>query len=368
MLTKAGYLFNTIAHGCQELYQPHKLRLEQRILRMIDVQDSFAFRDGRDDTREELFKFDFQLRNAQYGPNDSTGGEDGTIRRFNGSLPCSLGVFGPWCSHAVGQACCQAESLIKYELEAKVYKGDDVLISEAQPVRIFDCPDTTPPPVHLAHFPGEFICSDQQALKSIYSVNRSQLAVSVAEPKAVEIRLDGEVAMAALGLRFTMRDADSPPRQLDVRVNSILKALTFISAAKMDSQPTVKQSKHNPFLAAVPKWGRSYHRKLRVCQWTKGNGPREFVATALLWMPVSEGATPAPTFFTPCLARRYSAALRLDVKGGGKAVFNLHVPIQIVYSDPTMDVPSYETATSTPTSEEEGFDFEPVDELPIYVR
>jgi hypothetical protein len=85
-------------------------------------------------------------------------------------------------------------------------------------------------------------------------------------------------------------------------------------------------------------------------------------------MPVSESATPAPTFFTPCLARRYSAVLRLEVKGAGKAVFSLHVPVQIVYPDPTMDVPSYETAMSIPTSEEELFDFGPGDELPIYVR
>jgi len=121
-------------------------------------------------------------------------------------------------------------------------------------------------------------------------------------------------------------------------------------------------------LAAVPKWGRSYHRKLRVGHWVKGNAQGEWTATALVWMPVSESATPAPTFFTPCLARRYSAVLRLEVKGAGKAVFSLHVPVQIVYPDPTMDVPSYETAMSIPTSEEELFDFGPGDELPIYVR
>lgn len=88
----------------------------------------------------------------------------------------------------------------------------------------------------------------------------------------------------------------------------------------------------------------------------------------MVWTPVSEGATPSPTFFTPFLARRYSAGIRLDVKGAGKAIFQLHVPVQLVYAEPLAEVPSYETAMSTPVSEEEGFEFEDVDELPIYVR
>jgi hypothetical protein len=335
---------------------------------MIDVQDSFASRNGHSGEREEIFYFDFQVSKAHYNADNSPNDEFEPVTQFSGALPCSLGIFGPWCSHAAGQVCCQAEALVKYEIEAKVYDGDDVLATAFRPVRIFDCQDAHPPPVHLAHFPGEFTCNDTQPLKTIYRMGSLQLSVNIAVPKPVEIRPGGEVSMAALTVRFTMRETDTPPKHLDVRINSILKATTFIAAMKMSGQPTIQQSKINPLLAAVPKWGRSYHRKLRICQWIRGDTPREWVAHALVWMPVSEGSTPTPTFFTPCLARRYSAALRLEVKGAGKAVFNLHVPVQIVYPDPSTEVPSYETATSTPSSEEEGFDFRPVEELPIYVR
>ncbi|KIV99511.1 uncharacterized protein PV09_08817 [Verruconis gallopava] len=362
-----GYMFNTIGHGCQELYQPHKLRMESKILHMIDVQDSFAYARDHCAGREEVFNFDFQLRKANYDLDESL--DDGELlRQFNGFLPCSLGIFGPWCQHAVGQACCQAEALVKYELEAKVFNGDDCVGSGFRPLRIFDCPDTNPPPVHLEHFPGEYTCSDEQRLRTLYKMGNPLLRVSVVEPKPVEIRPNGEMALAALMFRFTMRGVDAPPKQLEVRINSMLKAMTFIAVNKLGSQPTVSLSKKCPLVAAVPKWGRSYHRKLRLGQWVGGEKPGEWVASALIWMPVCENSTPAPTFFTPSLSRRYSSVLRIEVKGAGKAVFNLHIPVQIVYPDPIADVPSYETATSTPSSEEEGFNFGISDELPIYVR
>lgn len=328
---------------------------------MIDVQDSFSSRTaGRDETEEEIFNFDFQLQKARY--------ELDAEHDNHGLLPCSLALFGPWCQHAIGKACCQAEVLVKYEVEARVYNGDECVASHFRPVRIFDCPDVNPPPIHHEHFPGEYTFNDEQKLKATYKLSRPSIKITSSEARPAEIRTDGEVTMAGLEFKLILRGFDEAPKYLDMRINSILKATTFIAAARMDSQPTVKSARTNPFIAAVPKWGRSYHRKLHVCEWTSGKVPKEWTATAFVWMPISEGSTPAPTFFTPFLARRYSAGIRLEVKGAGKAVLNLHLPLQLVYSEPNSEVPSYETAMSTPASEEEGFDFGDVDELPIYVR
>ena len=369
MLTRAGYLFNTIGHGCQELYLPHKLKVTQRILRMIDVQDSFGARDGRDAPEEEVFDFNFQLQKARYVLDEPS--SNGDERQFSDRLPCSVALFGPWCSHAAGQACCQAEVLVKYEIEARVYKGDDCVRSASHAVRIFDCADMHPAPVHTEHFPGEYKCKDEQRLKSTFSINKPLLQISSSEPRPVEMRANGQTTMVGLTIQLALSKVEGPPKNLDIRISSILKATTFIAAGRMSGHPTLKNTKINPFLAAVPKWGRSYSRKLHITEWTPSadHKVKSWVASALVWMPISEGATPAPTFWTPFLARRYSAGLRIDVKGSaGKGLFQLSVPVQVVYPEVMGEVPTYETAMSTPASEIEGFEFGETDELPIYVR
>lgn len=205
----------------------------------------------------------------------------------------------------------------------------------------------------------------------------SRLSVTVTEPKPVEIRPQGEVSMAAFPLRFTMRggSSNSPPGKVDVGINSLIKATTFIAVRQMKSQPTIKQTRSSPFVAAVPKYGRSYHRKLRICHWTRGHSHNSseihWIANALVWLPITENTSPAPTFFTKFLSRRYSVSLRLDVRGSGKAFFALQVPLQIVYPEfpGSADTPSYEFAVTPPNEEEErtGDELE-VERLPVYVR
>ena len=369
VLKLIGYLFNSVGHGCQELYQPHKLQVTQRILRLIDVQDAFGSRDGHDVAEEETFNFDFQLQKARYVLDEPS--SNGDERQFSDRLPCSLALFGPWCQHAVGQACCRAEVLVKYEIEARIYNGDDCVTSASKAVRIFDCPDMHPAPVHTELFPGEYVCDIEQRLRSTFGINRPLLRISSTEPKPAEIRSDGDATIVPITLNFVISNIDEPPKHLDVRVGSILKATTFIAAGKMVGQPCVKSSKFNPFVAAIPKWGRAYSRKLHINQWTRSSDSKQtsWSASALVWMPISESATPAPSFWTPFLARRYSASLRVEVKGSaGKGLFQLCVPIQIVYPEIVDEVPTYETAMSTPASEVEGFEFGDTDELPIYVR
>jgi len=341
----------------------------------MDVQDSVSSRYAPDNGNGESFLFNFPLHKEPWStPPPCSDDEEGVARKYLRTLPSSLNVFGPWCPSAQGQACCQAEAIVKYEVEATAFRGDDVISKFAQEVRIYDSSDSHPPPVHMADFPDEYSCTQEKRLRR-FTFLGSRLTITASEPKPLEVRPHGDLAMTAFAFKFIMRNDtndSSPPRMLDVRISSLLKAITFISVNKLSSQPTVKQSIHSPCLAAVPKFGRSYHRSLRVCHWTRGHGHQtgnDWIAHALVWLPITENATPAPTFFTPYLSRRYSVSLRLDVKGQGKALFNLHVPLQIVYpmGAGSADAPSYEVAT-TPPNEEEDTETRDDERLPVYVR
>jgi hypothetical protein len=342
----------------------------------MDVQDSVASRYNPDNGEGETFHFDFPLDKEPWGPEEASGGneDDEVAQTWPRTLPSSISVFGPWCANAAGQACCQAEVLVRYEIEAFAYYGDHVVGSTRQEVRIYDSPDSHPPPVHVADFAEEYICTQEKRLRKMY-IPGSRLTVNITEPKPVEIRAYGESSMAAFPVRFSMRQSKSDftsPGKLDVHISSLLKATTFIAVRQLKSQPTTKQTRSSPFIAAVPKYGRSYHRKLRICHWTRGHTPHSsmenvWIANALVWLPITENASPAPTFFTKYLSRRYSVSLRLEVKGDGKGVFNLQVPIQLVYPMEVgfSDAPSYEIATTPPSEEEESCEDE---SLPVYVR
>ncbi|KAE9972764.1 hypothetical protein EG328_004811 [Venturia inaequalis] len=339
------------------------------LLKLMDVQDSVSSRNSPDNDDGETFQFNFPLAKEPWStPQCDEDDEDGSARKYLRTLPSSINVFGPWCTRAAGQACCQAEVRVKYEVEATAYRGDTAISKCAHEVRIYDSPDSHPPPVHMADFPDEYHCSQEKRLKR-FRIPGSRLTVIASEPKPLEIRSRCETSMAAFPLKFIMRDSGMPPRKLDVRINSLLKAVTFISASKLSSQPTIKQSKESACLAAVPKFGRAYHRSLHLSHWTRHTSSPydiEWVAHAMVWLPITENATPAPTFFTPYLSRRYSVSLRMEVKGEGKAFFSLNVPLQIVYPMDvgSADAPSYEVAM-TPACEME---CEEEEVLPIYVR
>jgi hypothetical protein len=387
-------MINVVGHGCPALYQPHKVVLEQtvsirrmvqmhmliriQVLKLMDVQDSVASRYNPNNGDGETFNFDFPLNKEPWGPEEQSSDEDEeeVPQNWPRTLPSSINVFGPWCVNAAGQACCQAEVMVKYEIEAFAYNGDDVVGSTSQEVRIYDSPDSHPPPVHVADFAEEYTCTQEKRLKKM-CIPGSRLTVTVTEPKPVEIKPYGEISMAAFPIRFMMRQSKSElasPGKLNVHINSLLKSTTFIAVRQLKSQPTTKQARSSPYLAAVPKYGRSYNRTLRICHWTRGHTPHSslenlWVASALVWLPITENSNPAPTFFTKYLSRRYTVSLRLDVRGSGKGIFNLQVPLQLVYPMElgSADVPSYEIATTPPNEEEETCDRED-ERLPVYVR
>jgi hypothetical protein len=234
---------------------------------------------------------------------------------------------------------------------------------------VYDTAEQFPPPIHTADFPGEYACAQEKRLKRFMSQGR-RLSICVSEPKPLVIHQDKRATLAAFPIRFSVRHDPKrpnllPPGPLDVRINSVLKLSTYIAVGSMQSHPTLRNCQISPLLATISRNGRSYHRKLRLqnAAWKheSADAVREWAQDAVVWLPISEHASPTPSFFTPYLTRRYSVAMRIDVKSGeGSAVFHLNVPLQIVYAS---DAPTY--------TEHEHLGFcqsEPVERLPLYIR
>jgi hypothetical protein len=264
---------------------------------------------------------------------------------------------------------------VKYSLEATVYQDDRKIATSTKELRIIDCPDAHPPPVHLAHFPYEYICSVEKTLKRMRFCGTHKLTVSVEEPEPVEIRGNKGIVFAAFPLRFVIPlDSKNPrttPKPLSIRIKSQLLSFSFMSVTPMTKRPTIGEAKLLPFLAVIPKSCRSYNRKMRV-DWgsghTKPPEPREgaWQHDTIVWLPICETSMPTPTFFTLYLARRYSVALRFDIQGDGKATFLLTVPLQIVYpADSRCGTPSYDIAISQDQDDAAYMDAQ---RLPAYVR
>ena len=91
--------------------------------------------------------------------------------------------------------------------------------------------------------------------------------------------------------------------------------------------------------------------------------PGTWIREMVVLLPVIENAFPAPSFFTPYIARRYSLAFRLAIKSSwGDAKFSFDVPLQIVYPETPVN---YEHIYNPHLIEE---CTTPFDSLPIYIR
>jgi hypothetical protein len=381
-LTDLGTLRNAIGHACAAYYQPHKLLVEQtvrsstgsewaisidylQILKLTDVQDSLALtRDdvAADDDKEE-FTFNFQLRPGTRFDSHA----DCQETDLNRTLPSSLNVHGPWCTSSTGQPCCFFDSRVKYEIQAFAYASDMAIATTSQEIRVYDTEDPFPPPIHTAHFPGEYVCQQEKRLKKLLKIRGNRLSISVAEPKPLEVPAVNKPGLAAFQMRFAMRGFESiladAPGALDVRINSALKVTTYVAVGSMESHPTLRSTETSPLLATLSRNCRVYHRKLRLSGWRidPDECPGAWMKDILVWLPVIEGSCPTPTFFTSYLTRRYSVAMRIDVKSSaGAAVFYLNVPIQIVYSE----APVY----SERSSMESNPPLPGPDRLPLYSR
>lgn len=115
-------------------------------------------------------------------------------------------------------------------------------------------------------------------------------------------------------------------------------------------------------LGALTKYGKKFVRKLKIDSWkaAKGGLPGAVSKEMNILLPVLENEKPAPTFFTPFLARRYTIAVIIDVICGWQtATIRLNLPLQIVY--PEDPIGYYDNMDSYFLDNEESLP-------PIYIR
>jgi hypothetical protein len=314
---------------------------------------------------ENLIAFDFPLHRECNSLDPHSG-----LTKSTKVLPSSICVMGYWCSTSPSRYSCSASSQVKYELAAFAYKDDEIVASLLSEIRIYDTENPVPAPIHLPHFPGEYVVAQEKSLRKL-GIRGARLSISVSEPPPLEINTKNGIALAALPVRLCLRRDDNPslsadPRgtksfPMDVRLTSRLKIHSYFSSDKMSAHPTDAQSRGSPFLATLCKYGKKYVRNLVVDSWKSEKGRSDVLTKDMtLLLPILENDKPAPTFFTPFLARRYSVSVRIDVASGWqKASFRLNIPLQIVYPEEPVHYERLNDVSVTET--EQG-------RLPIYIR
>jgi hypothetical protein len=278
-------------------------------------------------------------------------------------LPSSLNVLGYWCSSSPSRYSCSAQTTVRYELQAIAYKDDEKVSIVASEVKIYDTDTPLPPPIHLAHFPGEYVVSQSRPLRKL-GMRGGNLSVTVSEPRPLEIRSGDGIALVALPIKLGIEGEGNKWAQgarLNVRLTSRLRIHSYFSAGAMIAHPTDAQTKGSPFLGALNKYGRKFVRNLDVDEWKVEKNA--LVKELVVLVPALENDKPSPTFFTAYLARRYSLAISMEVSAGWyKASYRLNVPVQIVYPE---DPRSYEGIESDSWGAEE----RPENGvLPVYTR
>jgi hypothetical protein len=304
---------------------------------------------------ENIISFDFSLHRK----GDSQDPHSGVTKSME-VIPSSVYAMGYWCSNSPSRYSCSACTNVKYELQAFAYKEDEMVSSLISEIRIYDTETPLPPPIYLAHFPGEYVMSQEKSLKKL-GIRGANLAISVSEPPPMEIRNDDGIALAALPMKLRLSGASvtNRGRLLELRVTSRLKLHSFFSSSEMSAHPTAKQAQGSPFMGTLCKYGKPYVRNLRIDSWKPGKSLASAVKDMTLWVPILENDKPPPTFFTAFLTRRYSVAIKIDVNSGWqKASYRLNIPLQIVYPE---DPVRYDNLDIAVTENEQG-------RLPIYSR
>jgi hypothetical protein len=225
-------------------------------------------------------------------------------------------------------------------VKAWILRDRSVEGAVARDVQIYNCIDSLPPPVCLEDFPGEYVCRQEKSLTRVLPVPGCYIAISIPEPRPVEVRQDKGDAVAGFSMRVVLRNSRGkacvPPSPFDMHITWALKTHTFVSVTKQRVAPTSRAALLSPFLKEITGTSNPRKRKLRLPSWRVDvTEPRNWAQETTLWLPVIENACPPPTFLTPYLTRRYSVSMHLDISSAdqGRASFDLTVPIQIVYHE-----------------------------------
>jgi hypothetical protein len=359
-LTNSGTLSNTLRHqdGCAYHFEPHRIITKAPIIELSDVHDLQTTLSSV--SAERLLSFSFPLLRKSLSPIYQS-----TLATKSGEiLPSSLNVLGYWCSSSPSRYSCSAQTTVRYELHAIAYKDDEKVSTTYSEVKIYDTDTPLPPPIHLAHFPGEYTVSQSRPLRKL-GMRGGSLSVTVSEPSPLEIRSGDGIALTALPVRLRLEGEGNKwakSARLNVRLTSRLRMHSYFSAGAMEAHPTDAQTKGSPFLGSLNKYGRKFVKNLRVDEWKVENGA--LVKDMVVLVPVLENDKPSPTFFTAYLARRYSLAINMEVNAGWyKAAYRLNVPVQIVYPEEPI---GYEGMHSDSWEAEERAEIGGM--LPVYTR
>jgi hypothetical protein len=338
-----------------------------QVLDLVEAHDwpSSGTITNTEDNKVATFSFDFPLHRkvSWEQPNDLMAASTYPI------LPSSISVTGYGC-RATNRFSCSATTQVRYELQAFAFENDECVDQLISSITLFDTALPSPPPIYQGHFQGEYACSKQKYLTKL-AMRGSKLTIKVSEPAPLEIkpRPEGGVIMAAVPIRLCLQSeskrAKKEPPQLSLAVTSVLKTSTYLSVCKLHAHPTIAASQDSPYLAALTKHSTKRVRNLTVDGWQReeSNDTVTWVRDMTVLLPVVENTFPAPSFFTPFIARRYSLGLRLDVKSAwGDAAYRLTVPLQIVYPECPIN---YEHIYNPHLVDEHTSSS---DSLPIYIR
>jgi len=212
-------LVNTLRHqdGCQYHFQPHRIITKAPIIELSDVHDLQTPLVESPNT-PRLLAFSFPLLRKTLHPLY----EQTLANNSSEILPSSLNVLGYWCSSTPSRYSCSAQTLVKYELLAIAYKNDEVLTTTHCEVKIYDTDTPLPPPIHLAHFPGEYVVSQTKRLRKL-GMRGGNLSVTVCEPRPLEIRAGDGISLAVLPVRLRLEgegDRWNMAAKLNIRLTS----------------------------------------------------------------------------------------------------------------------------------------------------
>ena len=288
-----------------------------------------------------LFKSLIQLVDAQdasYGRSPVASANNARVFTFNfqlvgdqvmDMLPASMSVV------ASG-----SEARVRYELQAFVMDDGKIKASICQEICLYDSPTSIPPPVCADAFPGVYVLSVEKLLKAKRARWRGhKMVITVAEPPPVLITNQRQQGLAGFPVRFQLFPDSKPPSHIEVTARWQLCASTFISASEMGWVPTKSQSLATPNMTHLSATSDMSKTKLSISNWAPLATKEEYKPTTecvkemVLWLGLFERSYPAPTFFTPHLARQYSVALELELSGSGirRKRFAFQVPLQIMY-------------------------------------
>lgn len=247
-------------------------------------------------------------------------------------------------------------SHVEYTIQCWVLSGSTIYNSCSKKVKIYECIESSPPPVCLEDYPGEYVCRQEKKLRNTLGFPGRSMYVAVNEPapisRGANVSTSGTYIDIRVGVRGRLGQNARIPACLDIKMFWTLKTHTFISVVERDRSPTAREAHVSPFLEEVVGISQSRNLGFKLDSWEqRPEGAFAWIQTKTVQLPLLRDSYPSPTYFHPIVSRRYSLALHLkaSIKGFGSASFDLVIPIQVFYmSLPTTVVHPAQSLNAVP--------------------